>query len=94
MGGIANVLDYLTIKKFCAESGYTEDACYSKMSSGVWLEGEVWIKAPDGRIHIRLKGYYAWLEQQSPVSVLPQKPRRLRERADAAPKTSTRGRDS
>lgn len=53
---------YLTIMKFAAESGYTEDAVRNKIKNGVWLEQVVWLKAPDGRILIDVKGYMAWVQ--------------------------------
>lgn len=56
------MLRYLTIPKFSAESGYTEDAIRSKIRDGIWLEGQVWIKAPDGRNLIDVKGYEQWVE--------------------------------
>lgn len=53
-------LRYVTIPRFCELSGYTKEAVKSKRRDGVWLEGSVWIKAPDGRILIDLEGYEAW----------------------------------
>ncbi len=57
-------LRYLTIKKFAAESGYTEDAIRSKIKNGVWLMGRVWVKSPDGRVLIDVQGYERWVEGQ------------------------------
>lgn len=54
------MLRFVTIEKFCAESGYTPDAVRTKIQRGVWLEGAVWIKAPDGRILIDTEGYERW----------------------------------
>lgn len=56
------MLRYLTIGKFAEESGYTEDAIRAKIKTGVWLEGIVWKKAPDGRVLIDTEGYEAWVE--------------------------------
>jgi hypothetical protein len=56
-----NHLRYVTILRFCELSGYTKEAVKSKRRDGVWLEGCVWIKAPDGRILIDLEGYEAWV---------------------------------
>ncbi|GAB3416884.1 hypothetical protein GCM10027318_34340 [Massilia agilis] len=56
------MLRYVTIPKFSAESGYTEDAIRTKIRDGIWLEGEVWIKAPDGRNLINTEGYERWVE--------------------------------
>jgi hypothetical protein len=54
------MLRHVTIPKAAAETGYTEDAIRSKIKRGEWLEGVVWIKAPDGRILIDLEGYEKW----------------------------------
>ncbi|WP_426287476.1 hypothetical protein [Luteibacter sp. E-22] len=56
---------YVTISKFSADSGYTEDAIRTKIKNGVWLEGHVWMKAPDGRILIIIEGYERWAEGQT-----------------------------
>ena len=51
---------YVTIKLFSKISGYTENAIRTKISRGVWLEGQVWVRAPDGRQLISLNGYEKW----------------------------------
>lgn len=56
------MLRHVTIAKFAAESGYTEDAIRAKIKNGVWLEGVVWVKAPDGRILISIEGYETWVQ--------------------------------
>lgn len=38
-------------------TGYTVKAMEQKIDSGVWLEGEVWMRSPDGRRHIIMEGY-------------------------------------
>lgn len=53
-------LRHLTILAFSVQSGYTEDAIRSKIKRGEWLEGAVWIKAPDGRILIDIEGFELW----------------------------------
>lgn len=58
------MLPYLTIGKFAAESGYSEDAIRAKIKTGVWLEGVVWKKSPDGRVLISTRGYGLWVEGQ------------------------------
>jgi hypothetical protein len=55
------VLRHVTIERFSALSGYTPDAVRSKIKRGDWLEGTVWLKAPDGRVLIDLEGYEAWV---------------------------------
>lgn len=66
------MLRHVTISKFATESGYTENAIRMKIKNGVWLEGVVWIKSPDGRILIDTEGYEKWVAGQQ-VSVLQQK---------------------
>ncbi|MFJ1467736.1 excisionase [Massilia orientalis] len=56
------MLRYLTIRKFAAESGYTEDAIRSKIHAGIWMQDKVWKKAPDGRILVDVEGYHEWVE--------------------------------
>jgi hypothetical protein len=56
------MLRYVTISKFSAESGYTEDAVRTKIRDGIWPENKVWKKAPDGRILINTEGYDEWVE--------------------------------
>ena len=56
------MLRYVTIPKFSLESGYTEDAIRSKIRDGIWMEGKVWKKAPDGRVVIIVEGYEEWVE--------------------------------
>jgi hypothetical protein len=54
---------FVTVEKFATMSGYTPDAIRSKIKRGDWLEGKVWIKAPDGRILIDTNGYEEWVSQ-------------------------------
>lgn len=56
------MLRYVTIPKFSAESGYTEDAIRTKIRDGIWPVNDIWIKAPDGRILISTEGYEKWVE--------------------------------
>ncbi|WP_141749394.1 excisionase [Duganella phyllosphaerae] len=53
---------YMTIPKFAVESGYTEDAIRTKIRDGIWPQGDVWIKAPDGRNLIDVQGFEKWVE--------------------------------
>jgi hypothetical protein len=43
-------------------TGYTVKAMEQKIDSGVWLEGVVWMRAPDGKRHIIMEGYHKWVE--------------------------------
>jgi predicted HNH restriction endonuclease len=60
------MIRYVLIEAFCDPravnyAGYTDKAVRRKIESGVWLEGEVWIKGPDGHILIDLRGYNKWV---------------------------------
>ena len=48
------------LKKHCLDTGYTEDAIYSKIKRGDLAEHIVWIKAPDGKILISEEGFEKW----------------------------------
>jgi hypothetical protein len=63
-------LDFVTIKKLADLTGYTTRAIQSKLYEGVWQEGRHYRKAPDGRVHISLKAYSAWVEGKQ-VGALP-----------------------
>lgn len=56
------MLRYMTIPKFSAESGYTEDAIRTKIRDGIWAKDKVWKHAPDGRVLIITEGYEQWVE--------------------------------
>lgn len=43
-------------------TGYTVKAIERKIERGDWVEGKVWIRAPDGRILIDIVGYQKWVE--------------------------------
>lgn len=44
-------------------TGYSVKAMERKIERGDWIEGKVWRRAPDGRIHIDLIGYQKWVER-------------------------------
>lgn len=46
-----------------AITGYTVKAIARKIERGEWLEGREWVKAPDGRRLISMKGYRQWAEK-------------------------------
>ena len=64
-------VNWLTIRRFSEESGYTENAIRTKIKNGVWLEGQVWIKAPDGRVLISVDGYHQWVDGPAPAPAAP-----------------------
>lgn len=82
-------VNWPTIRRFSEESGYTENAIRTKIKNGVWLEGQVWIKAPDGRVLISIDGYHQWVEGPAPVSSTPSRPSK-----SPSPNTEKAGRNS
>lgn len=59
------MIDLITIPRFCLLTGYSDDAVRAKMAEGVWLEDVVWIKAPDNRILISIRGFEIWAAGQA-----------------------------
>lgn len=53
---------YVTLKRYAAMSGYTENALRLKIARGVWIEGRQWRKAPDGHVMIDVEGVEKWVE--------------------------------
>jgi hypothetical protein len=43
-------------------TGYTVKAMERKIERGDWVEGKVWVRAPDGRVLIDMVGYHKWVE--------------------------------
>jgi len=43
-------------------TGYTVKAMQRKIERGEWIEGKVWLRAPDGRILISIAGFEKWVE--------------------------------
>lgn len=64
---------YVTVKRFSAESGYTEAAIRAKIRDGIWRLGEIWKRAPDQRTLIDIEGYEKWVEtgEGSEPSLIP-----------------------
>lgn len=68
------MLRYVTIAKFSELSGYTAKACQRKIEDCVWLEGEVWVRAPDGRVLIDVEGFQRWVTKgTAPASGRPRR---------------------
>jgi len=55
------MIEYKTVRQFAAESGYTEEAIRTKISRGVFGENEVWVRGPDNRVLISIKGFNEWV---------------------------------
>ena len=59
---------YVTIARCSQLTGYTEDAIRTKIRDGVWAEGDVWRRAPDGRVLVDIAGYEQWVEGGPSIS--------------------------
>lgn len=57
-----NGVKYVTIKKMADFTGYTETAIRCKISNNIWREGFEWIRSPDNKPLISIKGYNEWVE--------------------------------
>ena len=53
---------YITIRKLVELTAYSDNAIRTKISRGKWKEGQVWKRAPDGRILIDVAGFENWVE--------------------------------
>lgn len=54
--------NYITIPQAAQQTGLSEKAIRRKIEEGVWLEGRQFMRAPDGRIYISIKGFESWVE--------------------------------
>jgi hypothetical protein len=55
---------WVLIKRFAEVTGYTENAVRHKVKGGVWVQGRLWRKAPDGRIFLNLLEFERWVESE------------------------------
>lgn len=53
---------YVLLPLATSMTGYTVKAMQRKIERGEWVEGKVWIRAPDGRILISISGFEKWVE--------------------------------
>lgn len=57
---------YVLIRRAAELTGYSVPAIESKIGKGQWVEGQHYVKAPDGRIFIDLVGLEAWITGKVP----------------------------
>jgi hypothetical protein len=57
---------YVTIEEAAMRTGYTISAINHKIDNGVWIEGKVWVRAPDGRRLVDRDGYERWVRSGRP----------------------------
>jgi hypothetical protein len=53
---------YVLLPLANAITGYTVKAMQRKIERGEWVEGKVWVRAPDGHILISISGFEMWVE--------------------------------
>ena len=57
-------VNWVTVKKFCDLSGYSEEDIQEKLDSGQWEKGGLWNEAPDGIVFINLREFEGWVENE------------------------------
>lgn len=55
-------IKWIKISLFAEYTKYTIDAIKAKRSRGVWKDGVITKKAPDGSILINIDAYHKWVE--------------------------------
>ncbi|QSR37038.1 putative phage excisionase [Marinobacterium iners] len=55
-------ISFVTKKKLAELTGYTVAAIETKVRDGVWREGVIYVKSPDGRLHFNLEEYENWVQ--------------------------------
>jgi hypothetical protein len=62
---------FVTIKKFCELTGFSESAVYTRKCKGIWPEGSVWKYEPGTKkILMNLEAYDAWVENgETPLAI-------------------------
>lgn len=53
---------WMLLRAWTERSGYTKHAFHAKKNAGIWVEGEHWIKSPDGKIQIDWRAMDDWIE--------------------------------
>ena len=59
-----NASHWVLVKRLAEITGYSENAIRHKVKSGVWVEGRIWRRAPDGRIFLNLAEFERWVESR------------------------------
>jgi len=54
---------YVLLRKAAEITGYSVKAIERKIERGQWVEGREWVKAPDGRRLVSIKGYEQWVQR-------------------------------
>lgn len=62
---IPTSIKWVKISLFAQHTDYTIDAIKAKRQKGVWKDGVIIKKAPDGCLLINVEAYYDWVESGS-----------------------------
>ena len=62
---MGNPSQWVLIKRVAEITGYSENAVRHKIKGGIWIEGRIWRKAPDGRIFVNLGEFERWVESDA-----------------------------
>ncbi len=54
-------MDLVTVKKFSELCGLTEQAIRANIKKGKWLVKHQYMKSPDNKIYISIKGVEKWI---------------------------------
>jgi hypothetical protein len=58
-------MDFATIKLVAGETGYSPAALRQKIYRNELIEGEHWVKAPDGRTLISRSAFSSWINSNT-----------------------------
>lgn len=53
---------WMLLSAWTERTGYTKHAFHGKKNAGIWVEGQHWIKSPDGKIQIDWRAIEDWIE--------------------------------
>lgn len=58
-------LGWIKLKRFEQLTGYSANAVHCKRKKGVWKEGDIWRKAPDGNVLVHFESFQKWVESEA-----------------------------
>ena len=53
---------YMVLSLWSEKTGYSKHAFHGKKNAGIWVEGEHWVKSPDGKIQVDWRAIEEWIE--------------------------------
>lgn len=54
---------FVTIELAAVVTGFSPGAIRTKIARAIWVEGREYVRAPDGRVLVDLRGYERWVAQ-------------------------------